>query len=200
MTLLWDKAVEELSAAIPVRHRWAHVWGVLETAMALTDRHGLDPETTAWAALLHDCAKCLDRSQLEALMHEQSLAEEEDDWCNPQVWHALVGAHLARNQYGIQDDRILRAIRYHPTGAPDMDGLAMTLFVADYTEPTRNYEGSREFRRKALELPLVEIAAAICRNKIEHVRRKGRTVHRRSLRALDSLEARLREDVRTSGP
>ncbi len=102
-------------------------------------------------------------------------------------------------EHGIEDESILRAIRYHPTGAPDMDRLGLVLFVADYTEPSRDYPGARELRRLALEAPLEDTAVCVCRNKIEYVQGKGRTVHSRSLRALESLERRSKE-LRTTRP
>lgn len=193
MTCSWDHAIAELAVSTLNPTRWVHIWGVLETALAIADRHGIDRERTAWAALLHDCAKCMERAELERLLREQGLVEEEDDWRHPQVWHALVGAYLARERFGIRDEGILRAIRLHPTGDADMDGPGMALFVADYTEPSRRYPGSREFRKRALERPLLETALAVCRNKIDHVREKGNAVHRRSLRAVDALERRVRE-------
>jgi HD superfamily phosphohydrolase YqeK len=85
---------------------------------------------------------------------------------------------------------ILRAIRLHPTGDADMGTLEMLLFIADYVEPAREYETSRELRQKAFDQPLEQTAFEVCRNKIEHLRNKGREMHARSFRTYEDLKRR----------
>ena len=41
-------------------------------------------------------------------------------------------------KYGIKDNDILGAIKWHTTGHPDMTMLEKIVFVADYIEPYRN--------------------------------------------------------------
>lgn len=41
----------------------------------------------------------------------------------PSIWHSFVGKIVAREKYGIVDDRILNAICYHTTGRPNMTNL-----------------------------------------------------------------------------
>ncbi len=189
----WDEAVQQVMDAVPVPKRRTHIWGVVETSLGLAATHGVDMTRAGWAALLHDSAKCLGHEKQTEMLKKHNLAEEPADWETPSVWHALIGAFLARQAYGIQDHGILQAIRTHPTGAPAMEDLGLILFIADYTEPSRDYEGAAEWRARALESPLVETALAICRKKIDHVRQKGRTLHPRSLRALEDLENRVRQ-------
>lgn len=194
----WDSVVIDLATHIPNCKRLTHILGVVETALVLADVHRQDPIRVSWAALLHDCAKCVEQSELQRCMEEYSLAEEDDDWRYPAVWHALVGAHVARERYGIEDPVVLRAIRGHPTGNVGMSPIELVVYIADYVEPTREYPGSRELRGVALRDPLLSTALRVCRNKIDHLRKRGRAVHQRSLRALDDLEKRHESDSRLS--
>lgn len=194
----WDSAVSDLASHIPNCKRLTHILGVVETSLVLADAHGLDATRVSWAALLHDCAKCVEQSELQRIMEDYSLAEEDDDWRYPAVWHALVGAYIARERYGIQDSEVLRAIRIHPTGNVAMTPIELAVYVADYVEPTREYPGSRELRAMAMREPLLSTALRVCRNKMDHLRVRGRTIHERSLRALDDLERRNDSNSRLS--
>ena len=51
--------------------------------------------------------------------------------------HAKAGAILARDEYDIEDEDILNAIRFHTVGRPNMSLLEKIVFVADYIEPLR---------------------------------------------------------------
>lgn len=186
----FDEAFRLLRAATPVEERWIHVLGVTQTAMQLASCHGVDLERASWAALLHDCAKCMGRDALEARLRGDNLLLEPDDLLYPAVWHALVGADEVRRVYGIDDPSILTAIRDHPTGGDAMDDVSLVLFVADYTEPNREYDASKALRVKAFHQPLLQTAREICAEKIEHLHRKGRGVHARSTRALAELTKR----------
>ena len=51
--------------------------------------------------------------------------------------HAKAGAYLAEHKYGVRDEDILNAIRYHTTGRPNMSRLEKIIYIADYIEPGR---------------------------------------------------------------
>ena len=55
----------------------------------------------------------------------------------PHLLHAKVGAYLAEYEYGVTDEDILNAIRFHTTGKPGMTMLEKIVFIADYIEPNR---------------------------------------------------------------
>ena len=64
----------------------------------------------------------------------------------------------AREHYGITDDSILSAIRYHTTGREEMTPLEKILYLADKLEPARDYSDLAELR--ALALKDLDAAAA----------------------------------------
>lgn len=118
--------------------RYAHTLGVAYTAAALAMAHGEPMEDAMIAGLLHDCAKSMHGSELVAICEKARLNVTTVERSNPTaLLHAKAGAYLAQHKYGVNDDNILNAIRYHTTGRPDMSRLEKILYIADYIEPNR---------------------------------------------------------------
>lgn len=119
--------------------RLEHILGVTEEAVALAKHWGLDVEKARTAALLHDVAKKTGECTLKTLMVQGGY----DLKTHHKIWHAYVAEFLALTKYGITDDEILKAIKWHTTGHPDMTDLQKVLFIADITERrTRNFVDS----------------------------------------------------------
>ena len=92
---------------------------------------GEDKEKTFYACLLHDVAKNVPQSDWKKYNFEN------DDDYPPPVVHAFLGAQMAKQVFGIDDEEILDAIRYHTTGRPAMSRLEQIVYVADGIEITR---------------------------------------------------------------
>ena len=126
--------------------RFTHVNGVIETAKMLAERHAVNVADAELAALVHDVAKEQDIDQMRAILRlkgEFTYLEH-----SHKVWHAPLGAIIAKETFGIENPDILNAIKFHTTGRPEMSDLEKVIFVADYTEPNRKFEGAiavREF-------------------------------------------------------
>lgn len=119
-------------------HRYEHTLGVEYTCCALAIRYGADMEQARIAGLLHDCAKHYTGEELIEKCRIYDLSVSEYEQAFPELLHAKVGAHLARDKYGITDKEILSAIHWHTTGKPDMTLLEKILYIADYMEPNRD--------------------------------------------------------------
>ena len=100
---------------------------------------------------------------------------------NKTLLHAKTGAALARDLFGV-GDAVYEAIRWHTTGKPDMTLLEKILYLADYIEPTRDFEGIGELRALAYE-DLDAAMALGLKMTIEEIRRAGREVF------VDTLDA-----------
>ncbi len=92
-----------------------------------------------YAGLLHDCAKGA----------EDKYTVDVPDGTAKEVAHQYIGAVLAKEEFGITDEAVLDAIRYHTTAKPDMSELAKLVYTADKLERTRSYPGIDELRAKA---------------------------------------------------
>lgn len=166
--------------------RMAHVLGTEQAAAALARRWGENEEEARRAALLHDCAKRLDRKQQLKMAEHYGLPVDEVEREEPGLLHAKNGAALAKELFGI-NDRIYWAIYWHSTGKENMNRLEKILYLADYIEPSRNFPEVGYLRQetdKGLDYGMV----AGLRNTIEDTLRRGKTVHENSRKALEYLE------------
>lgn len=143
------------------KKRFEHTLGVTYTAACLAMCYDIDTGRAEIAGLLHDCAKCLSNEKKISLCKKQSIEINLTEAKNPFLLHAKAGAYLAQYKYGIRDEDILNAVRYHTTGRPGMSTLEKIVFIADYIEPGRSHsERLPELRRLAfqnLDRALVEI-------------------------------------------
>jgi predicted HD superfamily hydrolase involved in NAD metabolism len=119
-------------------NRWYHTQGVRYMSAALAMAHGVDLVKAETAGLLHDCAKCIPDSKKIRICEKNGFEISKVERSNPFLLHAKAGACIAREKYGVEDEEILSAIRYHTTGRPGMTPLEEIVFIADYIEPRRN--------------------------------------------------------------
>ena len=108
---------------------------------------------------------------------------------NPKTLHALTGSLVAKRIFG-ENDAVVRAIRSHTTGKADMNMLEKIIYVADYMEPNRDFDGVEELRvlahtdiDKALKLGL-EMTLSM-------LRQQGREISPESQEALAWLAAKV---------
>ncbi|MBR6164134.1 bis(5'-nucleosyl)-tetraphosphatase (symmetrical) YqeK [bacterium] len=121
--------------------RFEHSLGVMEKSVELAQKFGADTDKARLAGLLHDCAKCIDKSELKKMIDENNL--DEDNCCagSYKVWHAPVSAFLAQKDYGVNDKEILSAIKWHTMGRLNMTLLEKIVYLADKIEErTREIE------------------------------------------------------------
>ncbi len=122
--------VETLSSDIPEK-TFKHAKRTVLYAMKLNESLKLDFDKVFLASLLHDCAKHI---------------KVDMDGVPAPVTHQYTGAERAREKYGITDEEILNAIRFHTSGKPDMTTLEKLVFCADMLEEGRAYEGVEGLR------------------------------------------------------
>jgi predicted HD superfamily hydrolase involved in NAD metabolism len=133
-------------------YRFYHSIGVQYTAAALAMRYGVNIYEASVAGILHDCAKYLSDEEILAKCQKHGIAITEEECNQPQLLHGKLGAHFAKAKYGIEDENILDAIRYHTTGTPNMTTIQKIIFLADYIEPNRKeVTGLNEIRTAAFE-------------------------------------------------
>lgn len=140
-----EALIEAVSGQMPDK-RWKHTLGVMESAVKLAQRYGADPQRAETAAILHDVAKYWPVERMREIIEQNGLSVELLKY-DKQLWHAEVGAYTAEHDYGIQDNEVLDAIRYHTSGRENMSLLERIVCLADYIEPGRDFPGVEEIRR-----------------------------------------------------
>ena len=122
--------------------RFQHTMGVMYTSACLAMVHGYDVKDAQVAGLLHDCAKCIPNKKKLKMCSEHNIPVSDFELGHPFLLHARLGAYIAHEKYGIDNQEILSAINYHTTGRCDMSLLEKIIYIADYIEPMR-YKASR---------------------------------------------------------
>lgn len=133
--------------------RYEHTLSVAYTAASLAMVHDADTESALIAGMLHDCAKSYSAKKLISLCKKNNLSVSDVELQNPTaLLHAKAGSFLAHEKYGVNDEDILNAIKYHTTGRPNMSKLEKILYIADYIEPGRTHAANLgQIRKLAYE-------------------------------------------------
>ena len=126
--------------ALEKEPRREHSYRVARMAVERASSAGISEEKALLAAALHDCGKyiSLDSPLLEDFTPPENVP--------PPVMHQYTGAYLARHCFGIEDEEVLDAIRYHTSGKENMTPLGMLVYLSDLLEEGRSFEGIDELR------------------------------------------------------
>lgn len=165
--------------------RFIHTLGVMETARKLAKKYGADEEKAEIAALIHDVAKCWPVKEQSAYITEHQLDVNILHY-DKELWHAEVGAHYAFAEYGIDDEDMRYAIRYHTSGRMGMSLLEKIIWVADYIEPNRSFDGV-EKARKLAKTSLEEAILYGLNNTIIFLIAKGKVIYPTTLDARNDI-------------
>ena len=171
--------------------RIPHVLGTEQTAKELAERYGANVEKARFAALLHDATKRLSMEEQLALCEHYHIVLDELEQCALKLLHAKTGAALARDVFGA-DDEIYNAILWHTTGKPGMTVLEKVLYLADYIEPNRDFDGVEELRKVVWEDIDRGLAMGLAMT-VEEMEERGNPVHHNTLEALDELRGHSHE-------
>lgn len=163
--------------------RFDHTKRVSDCAVEIARIYGVDEKKAKLAGFFHDCAKYKDLEIIKEMAAKYGLELNEDMTKAPQIIHAHLGAIFAQKMYGIDDEDILNAIKYHTTGREKMSDLEKIIFLADYIEPKRNFVGVEDIRN----LVKIDLDKAMLRSldmNIEHL------IETNTYIAIDTLRAR----------
>ena len=136
---MWESIdeIQEKVQKVVKKRRYQHILGVRFTAQAMAMCFGEDITKAGYAGVLHDCAKYLTDKEMLLACSKRRIFCSEVEKRQPSLLHAKVGAAFAKEIYGITDEEVLSAIRWHTTGKPGMRNLEKIVFIADYIEPGR---------------------------------------------------------------
>ena len=118
--------------------RLIHTYGTVKYALRLAKIHGVGTEGVAVSALLHDIAKNWDKLDFPHINEiADNIAEEHKDMPH-NVKHAFIGARIVEKYFGVKDEVVVNAIRYHTTSRPGMSKPEKIIFLADRLEGGRD--------------------------------------------------------------
>lgn len=131
-------------------YRYQHTLRVVKTASNITaDKEQL------WkvkiAALCHDLGKGYSKLKLQEFVKKSNWPLKSFEYSNESLLHGPASAYLAEEKFGISDNQVLEAIRYHTIGHPDLGLIGKIVFLADKIEPGRDYPGRADIYKLALK-------------------------------------------------
>lgn len=138
--------------------RIPHVRGCAEEAYRLAERWGEDPLLAQEAGTLHDITKKLLLNEQLLLCEKYGIINDNAQKNSEKLLHSKTGAGLARELFGV-NDKVYEGIFWHTTGRRGMSLFEKIIYLADYIEPTRDFEGVEPMR----ELAYRDIDAAMIR-------------------------------------
>ena len=168
--------------------RVAHVKGCEEEAVRLAERWGADVERAREAAILHDVTKKEKLDEQLRLCEKYGIMLDDMERTEGKLLHSKTGAGIAKYEFGC-DDEVYSAIFWHTTGKEDMALLEKVIYMADYIEPNRDFEGVDELRRLAYE-DLDEALRMGFKMSIDDMESRGIVPHERTLGALRWIRGR----------
>lgn len=178
--LLRQQILNWLADHVP-ESRISHVLRVEQMAIELAKAHGLDVNKAAQAGLMHDLAKNFKPQLLLDLARQEGLPIDPVDEANPHLLHADVGAIVARNEFGIQDEDVLAAIANHTLGKPGMSPLSCVVFLADSLEPGRGDSPELNCLRQVSQENLYQAVWMTCDYTLRHLIETHRLIHPRAI-------------------
>ena len=122
--------------------------GPEEAAPRLAKRGGADETHARRAGLLHACTKYLELEEQPGLCEKYGVELDELEHRAVKLLHSKTGACMARHVFG-EPDEVYEAIFWHTTAKADMTTLEKILYVADYMEPNRDFDGVERLRKLA---------------------------------------------------
>lgn len=181
-------ALTQVSLSLHNPKRVAHVKGCSQTAGELAEKYGVSVRDAERAGILHDVTKALNAEEQLKLCEKYDMILTNFQRENPKLLHAKTGAAMAELVFG-ENSRVCQAIEWHTTGKADMSTLEKIVYLADYMEPNRCFDGVEELRRLVWQ-DLDEAMMLGLRMTMDQISRRGRQVDPDSMAALQFLEER----------
>jgi nicotinate-nucleotide adenylyltransferase len=166
--------------------RVSHVLGCEKEAVSLAERWGADIDDSRSAAILHDITKKLSLSEQLILCEKYGIIIDTVERQEAKLLHSITGAALAEYEFGMPKE-VCSAIRWHTTGRANMSLLEKIVYLADYIEPTRDFDGLKNLRR----LAYLDLDAAILeglRMTMAEITERGKVPHANTLSAIEYLK------------
>ncbi len=129
--------------------RFRHSLAVAELAAELGKKHGWLPTEAYRAGLVHDCAKEWPPKNLIEYARKNKLKIPNITFMTrhaPNLLHAYVGAHFARQKKWITNEKSRQAISSHTLGRIRMSAADQILYIADFSSKDRKFNSAASVR------------------------------------------------------
>ena len=171
-----DNEFKEILKNRLTEKRYTHSLNVADSAKKLARLYGYDEEIAYTAGLIHDCCKDTPAGLQLSYMLENDVELSEYELGVAKLYHSICGSVFVKKEFGIDNQDIINAVRYHTTGRKNMSLLEKIIFIADFISDERDYDGVEIMREKAvksLDEAIVEGLSFTIKDLID----QGRIIH-----------------------
>ncbi len=168
------------------KNRYEHSLRVADYCKRLAVIYKVDENRAYLSGLVHDCAKNLEEFYMLNKKLNSDIIFDTEEKDNENLKHAPIGAVVCKDLYGIFDEEIISAVRYHTTAKENMTLLEKILFISDKIEPGRKYDTVDELRRLA-DFDIDRAIVKFLNDSFEYLEKKSQKVHHLSVKARDYL-------------
>ncbi|SHI70139.1 bis(5'-nucleosyl)-tetraphosphatase (symmetrical) YqeK [Lutispora thermophila] len=128
------------------KKRYIHSLNVADIAASIAEHYDVDESKARLAGLIHDCSKEESYEDLVNYAQNCGFPVDEESYNIPEILHGPGSVYIARSIFGIDDVEVLSSVRYHVTGKENMTLMEKIVFIADYIEPSRKFDGIDNIR------------------------------------------------------
>lgn len=141
-----ESLVGHLKSTVSER-RFVHSLGVAQTCLNLLEHFKCEDFERSWngfeaasfCGIAHDLAREMGDVGILNFCQDKGIILPKEDLESPLLAHGMVSAEIAMDLVGQFPASWYKALCVHTTGNAGMDDLALSLFVADFIEPSRRY-------------------------------------------------------------
>ncbi len=153
--------------------RYEHVLRTVAVTCELCRDYDIATSRGTICALGHDLCREWAEAGLLACAARDGAPIDAWEARSPLLLHGRSAAVVLRERFGVEDEAVLDAVRWHTTGRPGMGDLAKILFISDYVEPGREHVEAA-FRRRVAQMTLNEAVLAIIDDTVRYLVSIGR--------------------------
>lgn len=129
--------------------RYIHSLNVAKQALFLGEIHGEDKDALYLAGLVHDACKEMEEEKQRELLKKAGIEITPAFEKQKKVWHGFSASVFIKEFFGITDERIIDAVKYHTTGKENMSLFTKIIYIADITSEERHYPEVDKMRQLA---------------------------------------------------
>lgn len=166
----------EEGLALEKPSRAEHSRRVCLLAMEKAGQFHIPSDKAFIASALHDVAKNLppDDWRLKGFIPPKDVPMP--------VLHQFSGAYVLEHSFGVTDEDVLNAVRYHTSGRAGMSDLEKLVFLSDMLEPGRDFPAVDELR-KVFDADLDEAMYQSLAHQVNYLRTCGGEIYPLTLQA-----------------
>jgi len=188
MKALYSRVLTSLSEQLSTSALNHSVATAIAAAEIATD-YEIDADEARLAGLAHDRARDICHEQLIDLAEKHHLTISTVDREVPYLLHAQIGAILLGEEFPEMSPRVIDAVARHTVGALEMTDLDMVVYIADMTEPGRDFLGVDDLRADIGQVPLDELFCRAYRHSVAHLVATRRRMHPDTLAVWNAVVA-----------